>query len=412
MDLAKVKTSIGTVDNIEDIFNLSLEFLFPFGLLITLAIGVSIVVLIGCLVTNGTLMLIIVIGLIVRAVGVFEAGTFTAPIVSVVFFSLGTILGKQAICKEQTEWLFLRELSLKMACSHSTEFSFANLNQVDFSNTDLKYTRFKNAKFHNCNFQQSKNHHLALTKGTPLEPRKVRDLVIDGIITDKNFSTLDLRGLYFSHLNLQGFDFSHANLSGANLNHTQMTGAILEGWAIDTETRLDDIECSYYYYLENGERKRMPPEGEEYTDGEFTRIFQKIANTIDFIAHNEMELAAIKLSVEQVRVESGNDDIRVQAIEEKDGFIVVKVTAPKTEDRGVLYHEINVLKHEYEAKIQLLNATHQGKIEVYQEQINRLENERNKKRNNLIISIKNSIINNDGIFILGETNGDNTQHKS
>jgi uncharacterized protein YjbI with pentapeptide repeats len=294
------------------------------------------------------------------------------------FFNLERIFIKN----EEVQLLFLHNWSLKIANFGGTEFAFANLNQVDFSNTDLKYTRFKNSKFNKCDFHNTKNHNLALFENTPLAPRKVRDLVINGIITDKNFASLDLRGLDFSNLNLQDFDFSHANLS-----HTQLTGATLEGWNIDTETRLDDIDCRYYYYLENGAKKRMPPEGEEYGVGEFTRIFQKIANTIDFIAHNEMELAAIKLSVEQVRVESGNDDIRVQAIEEKDGFIVVKVTVPKTEDRGVLYHEVNSLKHEYEAKIQGLMAEKHiqiGKIEVLKEQLK-------EQRQEFLAAIKPSI---------------------
>ena len=62
----------------------------------------------------------------------------------------------------------------------------------------------------------------------------------------------------------------------------------------------------------------------------------------------------------------------MQAIEEKDGFIVVKVTVPKTEDRGVLYHEVNVLKQDYEAKIQGLMTEKNiqiGKIEVLKEQL-------------------------------------------
>jgi hypothetical protein len=195
-----------------------------------------------------------------------------------------------------------------------------------------------------------------------------------------------------------------------------MTGAILEGWAIDTETRLDDIECSYYYYLENGEKKRMPPEGEAYKAGEFTRIFQKIANTIDFIAHNEMQLAAIKLSVEQVRVESGNDEIRVQAIEEKDGFIVVKVTVPKTEDRGILYHDVNTLKQEFETKIQILMAENQVRIGGYESRIGDLKEELENQRKDFLakikskILIKNSTIINDGVINLGEVNGDISQH--
>jgi uncharacterized protein YjbI with pentapeptide repeats len=251
----------------------------------------------------------------------------------------------------------------------------------------------------------------------PLAPRKVRDLIIDGIITDKNFSTLDLRGLDFSNLNLQGFDFSHANLSGANLSHTQMTGAILEGWNIDTETNLDNIDCKYYYYLENGDKKRMPPEGEEYTDGEFTRIFQKIANTIDFIAHNEMELAAIKYSVEQVQAEKGNNDIRVQSIEEKEGVIVVKIAVPKFEDRGGLYHELK--QKITQVQLRLSEKSHQiKKLEATIYRLDKLKNGVNQERENLekevttiIYNITDSTINNHGIINSGEINGDVTQHQ-
>jgi uncharacterized protein YjbI with pentapeptide repeats len=51
--------------------------------------------------------------------------------------------------------------------------------------------------------------------------------------------------------------FSHSNLSGANLRHSQLTRATLESWNIDTETRMDDIDCRYYYYLENGTKIRI-----------------------------------------------------------------------------------------------------------------------------------------------------------
>lgn len=361
------------------------------GIVLGAVTGVVLGAVIGIVVVVGT---VIVVGAVVGVE--LEAGVLVLGVVGVaalsgrfnslkdvIFLMVGAIhiifgiyLGRRATTKEESQLLFLRGLSLKLACIGSTQFAFATLKEVDFSGADLKYARFKNAKIINCCFQQAQNNHLALTDNTALETRKVRDLVIDGIVNDKNFALLDLYGLDFSGLNLQGLNFSHANLCAANLSHTQMTGTILESWNIDTETRLDNIDCRYYYYLKDGENKRMPPEGEEYKTGEFTRIFQKIANTIDFIAHNEMELAAIKLSVEQVRVESGNDDIRVQAIEEKDGFIVVKVTVPKTEDRGILYHEVNSLKQDYETKIQILMTENhaklgglQGNIEILKEQI-------------------------------------------
>jgi hypothetical protein len=337
---------------------------------------------------------------------------------AIILILLGFYLNFLAIIKEKISVLFLRRLSLKFSCFGGTQFALTTLNGADFSNVDLKYARFKKAKIFNCYFQQAKNHHLALTDDTPLEPRKVRDLVIDGIITDKNFSTLDLRGLDFSNLNLQGFDFSHANLSGANLSHTQMTGAILEGWAIDTETRLGDIECRYYYYQENGEKKRMPPEGEEYKAGEFTTIFQHLAKTVSIIAHNAVELAAIKFSVEQVSKERQNDGIQIQSIDIKNGAIVVGIAVPKTEDAGVLHHKIKELTQE---NVVLINNNHSltGKLEGQQEQYNKLLSTIAKLEigdtvmgNKITTNITGSTINNDGFLNFGEMNGNGTQHQS
>jgi uncharacterized protein YjbI with pentapeptide repeats len=327
---------------------------------------------------------------------------------TIVYIALGIYFGWRARTKEEPQLLFLRDLSVKMNCLGGTQFALANLHDVDFANADLKYARFKNAKMNGCCFQQAKNHHLALTVHTPLELRKVRDLVIGGIITDQDFSHLNLRGLVFSGLDLQGFDFSHADLCSADLSHTKMTGTTIESWNFDTETRLDDIDCQYYYYLEDGEKKRMPSEGEEFKVGEFTQIFQKIANTIDFLAHNEIELAAIKLSVEQVRVESGNDEIRIQAIEEKDGIIVVKVYAPKNEDRGVLYHEVNSLKQDYETKIQILMSEKYAEIGGFQSNIEILKEQLREQRQALLTAVQPQnfiqIEHHQGEIIMGDKN--------
>ena len=359
-----------------------------------------------------------------------------ATVNSIILILIGAYLGKRSLIKEEPQLRYIRYWNLKFKGLGTTQFAFARLNGVDFSDADLKYAHFKNAKITNCRFQQAKNHHLALTDYTPIETRKIRDLVIDGIITDKKFSALDLRSLDFSGLNLQNFDFNHANLSGANLSDTQMTGATLEGWNIDTETNLKGIDCRYYYYyLEKGEKKRMPPEGEEYKLGEFTRIFQKIANTIDIIAVNEIERAAIKLAVEKIRVESGNDGIRVQAIEEKDGFIVVKVTVPKSEDRGLLYHKINSQKQEFETKIQLLMTEKYAEIGGFKRSIELLKEQLKEQRQEFYATIKKqnliqigqigevtmgnkstinttitgSTVNNSGIMNLGEISGNVTQ---
>jgi hypothetical protein len=114
------------------------------------------------------------------------------------------------------------------------------------------------------------------------------------------------------------------------------------------------------------------------------------------------------MSVEQVQAEKGNNEIRIQGIEEKDGVIVVKVAVPTFEDRGVLYHKINKLKQ----KIQLLTAQNKEKTIGYESRISDLKEQLDKNRNAVIVTIQDSIINNEGFMNLGNIHGDATQYKS
>lgn len=321
----------------------------------------------------------------------------------ILYIGLNFYLGKRSINQEEKQLSLFRYLSLKFNCFWGTEFSFTILQAIDFASVDFKDVSFQDANISRCYFQNVKNHHLAITQKTRLESNKIRKLVIDKDVDDKNFESFDLRNLVFSGLNLEGLNLSYANLCGANLSHTKMTGAMIENWNIDIDTDLNNIDCKYYYYLENGKKKRMPPEGEDYEENEFSHIFQKIANTIDFIAHNETELAAIKLSIEQVKVESGNNEIRIQAIEEKDGKVIVKINVPKAEDRGVVYHEINSLKQGYETKIQIMMDEQQAQIGNYELQIKKLHAELNKQRNDFLVAIKKPI-NSINVFVEPQNN--------
>jgi len=348
-------------------------------LMIGVGAGVGVVIVIGAVVGFASVAVVGILAIALVISGAVSVDGSIAIAIAIAVTGLvhtvaGFYLGKRAIDKEEHQLLWLRELSLKLNCFFTSQFSFAVLKNINFSNTDLKYARFKSAKISNCNFKNTKSHHFALFENTPLEPRKVRDLVIDGIISDKNFATLDLRGLDFSNLNLEGFDFSHANLSGANLSHCQLTGAILEGWNIDSETNLEGVDCRYYYFEkikendseEDKNKKRMPANGKEYSAGEFTTIFQHLAKTVNIIAHNPVELAAIKLSVEEVSKERENDGIKIQSLEVKNGQIVVGIIVPKTEDAGVLHHSIQETMQQI---LEKMNKLETGNTTVIEKQV-------------------------------------------
>lgn len=248
----------------------------------------------------------------------------------------------------------------------STQFAFATLKNVDFSHADLKYARFKDAIIEGCQFHHAKNSDLSITDTTPLEVSKVRKLMMTGAISDKNFANLDLRGLDFSGLDLHEFNFANANLSFANFsgcnlknanlsevnavgtcfNETQMTGACIKNWNIDTRTELNNIECDYVFLAEN-QQQRNPPE-DVFATGEFSKLYQHVADTIDFIVHSRAELEALSTAIEMIRVEADNEEIFVQSIERKENSIVVKLKAPPEFDRQEVFKKVKQLQGELE----------------------------------------------------------------
>lgn len=322
--------------------------------------------------------LILTISAIRAGEGVGAAGAaagvagIAGVVVGGIIFALGFYLSYRAHKKEEPQLLFLRHFGVQLQALGGTQFAFATLHDCNFSQADLKHARFKNAKLQGCNFQHAKNAHLALTRSTPLEFKKVRELVVNRKLIDSDFAGLNLQGLDFSGLDLQHVNFANANISFADFSDAdlrkadlsevtalstrfsrcKLTAACIEHWNIDSGTRLDDIDCRFVY-LKRDPSECNPPTG-EFAAGEFTKLYQEIADTLDFVAHNPNEYEAIITAIDQVRIE-GCDELFVQSIEHKDGAVVIRVKAPPEFDRNQVYAKI---QQEAAAHIQVLETRH------------------------------------------------------
>lgn len=119
----------------------------------------------------------------------------SAVISTIASVFLANYLRRRAVNEETPQLQYIWKLNLFFNGLFSTRFTDAILSNVDFSQVDLAGVRFKRAYIFNCCFKEAKNSHLALTDGTVLANRQVRELVVQGITTDDAVNEVASRDL-------------------------------------------------------------------------------------------------------------------------------------------------------------------------------------------------------------------------
>lgn len=251
-------------------------------------------------------------------------------------------------------------------------FSGAKLEHANFGWSDLRDTSLVGSNLVRNRFQHASNFHLARTEETPLFPQKVRVLLSEGRLIDTDFSGLNLRAISFSGLNLSGVnfyrsdlsevdfcecdlrgaDFSEATVLGTNFERAQLTGATIDQWNTDKRTRFDGVDCEYVYTKRDKSFKN-PPHG-TFKAGEFSKLYQEIANTVDFIVHTPEELQALLRAIESIKQQGG--EIVIQSLERKNESVVVRTQSPEAIDKAAIYAQV---REEMDSQFQLLKSEYE-----------------------------------------------------
>ncbi|MBS0588478.1 MAG: pentapeptide repeat-containing protein [Proteobacteria bacterium] len=323
---------------------------------------------------------------------VVEVGTGAA--MTVIYLLLGWYLNRRCLKSEESMLALLRRYALAWRCWGGTQFVGATLAHTDFAEADLSAARFAGAKFQQPNFTHAKNLHLAWIYASPLERKPVRTLLTEGRLDSQDFSNLNLRGLSFKGLNLTGCNFYHTDLSeadfrncgltgadlseamalGTHFSNATMTGALIDNWSMDKHTQFDGVICDFVYTKRNKD-ERNPPQG-NFKPGEFSKLYQEIANTVDFIAHTPDELTALLRAIDHIKQQGG--DIVIQSLERKNESVVVRTQSDESIDKAAIYAEV---KAQTEKELLMLQQEKQlllQKVEMQEQHTDTLKQLLNK----------------------------------
>ncbi len=202
----------------------------------------------------------------------------------------------------------LNDFRIRIAAAGGTSFRGATLTGAVFEGADLRGAAFRSlsgAVLRGC-----KNLPLAWVEEDRWRDPLLQALLVTGQgesvklagrnLSGANLDAAILRGADLSHCDLTGASFRGADLTNAILSEVQalgtdftgatLTGACLRDWHIDPDTRLDDVQCSYFYLRDTedaqGFRDRRPHDG-VFNPGDFHDLFQRVRDTIELIIGNK-----------------------------------------------------------------------------------------------------------------------------
>lgn len=203
-------------------------------------------------------------------------------------------------------------MSFSGANFSGANFSDADLNTTDFSDADLKGANFSNANLNGTDFSGAN-------------------------LSKANLSKVDLSeaNLIKANLNkahLCGADLTKSQLLDTDLSETVLTGACIEDWHINSATSLNGVICEYVY-LQKSQQKRRP-HNRNFKPGEFTKLYQKLLETVDIVFFDGIEWKAFLLAFLKLKSESGSDEISIQSFENRNGAFLVRINVPPDADKA------------------------------------------------------------------------------
>ena len=340
--------------------------------------------------------------------------------------------------------LNLRGVNWRNTILNKAKFQDVDLSQANLSNAYLIKAGFRNTNLSGANFQGAVLFGANFTnvdlRGANFSDAKLRDAKLRGAklghanLTRANLTDADLSGAFLSKANLTDAILNGANLRDTDLTESNLTriqalgtkfkGAIftracLEAWNIDSKTNLQNIICDYAYRQGN-QQQRCPASG-NFNPGDFTRLFQKVRETVDLIFRDGIDWKSFAVSFKELqqeqklKVEGEDNQLSIRAIETRDdGSFVIRINAPvqvnkaeieesfKLKYRRILKAREEIYRRELKAK--------EEQITIYRQHNTSLERIVDKLASRPIdIDINNMSDNFSGNFGIGKMSGGTNQ---
>ena len=339
------------------------------------------------------LAVVVAIGVLVYIKSRWESFPYFALALSwaIAVIMIAGYTGRQILTGDE-RLILIKKNAVMLIAQCGTNFSRADLTEASFARATVRNAYFAKAVLTRTCWLQAEELETAYLENTILAHKTVRNLLVTGNGRETSFAGLNLEGAYLrkadlGHANLNNADlqnailtkvnFSKAQVLGVNFKGANLTGACLESWNINSDTQLKDVFCDYFFLL-SGNQERRPSSG-YFNEGDFSKLFQKVLNTIEFIFSYENfksedfnKYGIFLESLNKVRIENNCGELDIQGVEKKDDILIIRINAPAEVDKEKIHEEV---KLNYEAKIKQIETYYQKFIKEKTKEINWLRNQ-------------------------------------
>lgn len=266
-------------------------------------------------------------------------------------------------------WRWLKDWAISSGTICGTSFYGLDLRNALFDGADLRNTDLRAKSLAYASFVGAKNLELALVKGTILEDKRVRDLLIN----PRSGEEQDFIGANFQGANLRDANLRGANLTLVNAIDTDFTGAILDevciqDWNISKNTKFRGVQCRRVYLKQN--KQEPKPDSGEFQEGEFEKWVTEIQDTVDLIFRKGLNLRSLAFAIAQVSIDNEETQLTVESIAHKgDDFVVVKVGKQGNATKEKIHA---ALTNEYHQAQQAISTGHDLILRAKDDQIEQM----------------------------------------
>ncbi len=151
-----------------------------------------------------------------------------------------------------------------------------------------------------------------------------------------NLSSADLTRSNLQHADLTFANLTNVKAGGTNFRHANLTGACIQNWTVNSDTQFDELICDYIYLTPDQDRQNRRPLSGSFEPGDFEKLVDKFADTLDFILRRGTDPIAFTQALNQFKQD--NPEARIKAIVELDrDRVLVQATVPEGFDKVKIY---------------------------------------------------------------------------